>query len=900
MLLTLGTKIGAYEILAPLGAGGMGEVYRARDTRLDREVAIKVLPADFANNEDRLQRFEQEARATSALNHPNILTVYDFGSHEDSPYLVMELLEGEELRAQLNEGAIAPKTAIEYARQIADGLAAAHAKGIVHRDLKPENLFITKDGRVKILDFGLAKLRPQPTMNAGSEVQTQKKITDPGTVMGTVGYMSPEQVQGKDLDHRSDIFSFGLILFEMLRGERAFQRETMAETMTSILKEDPPELSEANAKISPQLERLVRRCLEKKPERRFQSASDLGFALESLMMPSDARLEKTMTLPVVTEQEHKVMWFRNARLAWLMTVLSLFGLFTILARQRWQSAPLNDLHMMKASILPPKDSSFDHVAVSPDGRWLAFTAATGGKVQLWLRALDSTEAKPLPGTEGARLPFWSPDSRFIGFVAWNKLKKIEISGETPVSLCDVGNSTGCTWGQNGVILFSTRGGSGISSVSADGGEVKSVIRPDARKQETDYHFPYFLPDGQHFLYFNSSVDPDIRGIYVASLDGTLQERLLGDSSNAAFAPSGRSSNGNLIFVREGILMAQSFDAAQRRLAGEPFTVADRIGEASVGTLGVTQWNFSVSDNCLLVFDAIPSRQSNKLVWVDRNGTRSILSDTLNQAFTPKLSPDDKRIALTVGGINTDVWLIDANGANAKRFTFESFVEQIPLWSPDGSRVIWSANPNGRFDLYQKSANGAGQAELLYQSKYFKFLSDWSRDRRFIFFREISPKTKFDIWYLDLSDGMNKPKPFPYLETPANEIGSVLSPNGRWLAYASDESGKFEIYVQTFPQLGGKQQISTAGGYAPRWGGDGKELFYHAPDGKLIAVPVLEGATLEKGAPASLFEFRTGGNVANTYYDVTRDGQRFLVSTIVESQVATPLTLVMNWAGSKKE
>src|SRR5574341_960621 len=452
MTISPGIRFGHYEILSPLGAGGMGEVYRARDTRLNREVAIKILPASFANDSDRLRRFEQEALATSALNHPNILTVHDIGSapaeNGRAPYIVAELLEGEELRAQLNDCPVAPRKAVEYAQQIAAGLAAAHAKGIVHRDLKPENLFVTTDGRVKILDFGLAKLRPQHTMNADSQAPTQRKVTDPGTVMGTVGYMSPEQVRGQEADHRSDIFSFGVILYEMLSGRRPFTGDSAIEVMNAILKEEPPELSETNAKISPALDKIVRRCLEKRPERRFQTVSDLGFALEALSTPSGTRLEAPSASPP--------RLFGQERLAWIVAALFLLvatgAIWAYFTRQ-----PAVDARVFKTSILPPEKSSFSHIAVSPDGNWLALTAATGSKVQLWVRALASSEAKPFEGAEGATYPFWSPDSRFIGFFADGKLKKVEVSGGLPATLCDVGIGTGGAWNREGVILFSALG-----------------------------------------------------------------------------------------------------------------------------------------------------------------------------------------------------------------------------------------------------------------------------------------------------------------------------------------------------------------------------------------------------------------------------------------------------------
>jgi eukaryotic-like serine/threonine-protein kinase len=615
MAIVTNALLGAYKILAPLGKGGMGEVYRAKDTRLNREVAVKVLPAEFAQDTNRLRRFEQEAKATSSLNHPNILTVFDFGTHEGNPYIVMELLEGEELRAQLNDGALPVRKAIDYAQQIAGGLAAAHEKGIVHRDLKPENLFVTKDGRVKILDFGLAKLRPSRNASIGSDVATAKQYTNPGTVMGTVAYMSPEQVQGKDLDHRSDIFSFGIVLHEMLSGRRPFGGDSAIEVMNAILKEAPPELTASNPRVPQGLERLVGRCLEKKPERRFHSAHDLGYALEALATPSGARLETPPALPTTNEPISKSHVPRREWLAWAVAAALLLALGLTWAYFTRQPAP--DAQMMKLSLLPPEKTSFDHVAVSPDGNWLAFTAATGSNVQLWVRALASAEAKLLEGTEGATFPFWSPDSRFIGFFASGKLKKVEVSGGLPTTLCDTGVATGGTWNREGVILFSFLGG-GISRVPATGGAPVNIRRADIKRRETDTHAQFFLPDGRHFLYVVASSDKEVQGVYVGSLNGGVQQRLLGDASNAIYAPSG-SGGGYLLFSREEALTAQAFDAEALRLGGEPFTVAGRVGIVQGGATSYRNPNVSASDNGLLVFDPLPERLRRQVRWVDRGG-----------------------------------------------------------------------------------------------------------------------------------------------------------------------------------------------------------------------------------------------------------------------------------------
>jgi eukaryotic-like serine/threonine-protein kinase len=899
MPIVAGARLEHYEIISLLGAGGMGEVWRARDPRLDRQVAIKFLRASLANSADGLPRFRQEALTTSALNHPNILTVYDIGSHEGAPFIVAELLEGKELRELMREGPIAPRKVVEYARQIADGLAAAHSKGVVHRDLKPENLFLTKEGRVKILDFGLAKLKPQEVGAANSQGPTQRKITEPGTVMGTVGYMSPEQVRGQEADNRSDIFSFGTILYEMLSGERAFNGVSAADVMSAILKEEPPELTAINSKVPAQLERVVSHCLEKRPDERFQSARDLAFALNSLSTTSGSQLDTEATSPELRANSGPARWFGRERLAWIgLSVLLLASLPIALAYLR-RSTPTN-AHMMNFSILPPEKTSFDDLAVSPDGRWLAFTATTGGRVQLWVRAFDVADARLLAGTDGASYPFWSPDSRFIAFFVPSKLKKIEVTGGLPATICDVGIPTGGAWSRDGVILFSALGGVGVLRVSSTGGEARTVIRLDFNPGEADPSFPCFLPDGRHFLYTKGSARKEIRGIYLASLDGQMNERLLADGSKSVYAASGGASNsagGHVLFGREGALMAQPFDAEQRRLTGEPFTIAEHVRTAlgNQPSATVVYPSFSVSDTGTMVYDPLPDRQRNQLVWVDRGGRRTGSLDGIDKARNPRLSPDDRRFAVARDGNNVDLWLSDVTGGNVTRFTFDPANDQYPVWSPDGSRIVWASSREGIYHLYQKAANLSGQDELLLKSDHYKFPTDWSRDGRFIIYRELDPKTKQDVWVLPLGPQTTALASFPFLRTEANEAAAVLSPDGNWIAYNSDESGKYEVYVQSFSGGGGKRQVSTGGGLGPRWRGDGKELFYHAADGRLMAVPVKIGAGFDAGTAAPLFEFRAGGNLITPYYDVTRDGQKFLLATIVESVSNAPLTVVVNWA-----
>jgi serine/threonine protein kinase len=893
MKLAMRTQIGPYEILSPLGAGGMGEVYRARDTRLEREVAIKVLPTDFAKDADRLRRFEQEARATSALNHPNILTVYDIGNYENAPFIVAELLEGEELREQLNEGALPVRTAIEYAQQIAGGLAAAHEKGITHRDLKPENLFVTKDGRIKILDFGLAKLKvAKVAFGAGSEIATQRALTDPGAIMGTVGYMSPEQVRGHDSDHRSDIFSFGAILYEMLSGRRAFQHETMAETMTAILKEEPDDFVGTNTRVHPALERIVQRCLEKKPERRFQSTSDLGFALEALSAPSSSSGNNlTSTANALIEGRAKPSAWRSR--IWMMAtfVVSLIALALGLA---YFNRPSSEARAARLSFTAPpnllfNDTQASQVVISPNGQKIAFTATLAdGKTQLWVRPLDSLDAQPLPGSDDAIEPFWSTDSRSIAFGSQGKLKRVDLSGGAAQILCDAARMTGGSWNSKGVIVFGSDFGSALFQVPATGGEPKPVTIRDTERGIPQHSNPVFLPDGKHFLFKIGENTTAPSGVWVGSLDSQEVKQVLPDNTNVAYALPGW-----LVFVRNQALVAQAFDAGSLELKGDAIPIAAKTATKE-GT-----YLFSVSDSGVLVWQEQWQRDY-QLVWFDREGKQTGAVGAqmkVTGGQEPNLSPDGKRLVTKREG---NIWVIDLAREIPVRLT--SVFAQVPIWSPDGSRVAYSTRLDvGGPGIVQKAASGVGEEEMLL--KGVNFANDWSPDGRFILFIRRGEKTRGDVWVLPLSGDRQE---YQLLNSAFDERNVQFSPNGRWLAYASDESGSYEIYVRSFTadgRVGGdKKRISSNGGMQPKWRGDGQELFYIADDGQMMSVAVKTGGPeFEDGTAKALFKTRMLARSRLFHeYDVTADGQRFLIGTLIGESKATPPTVILNWTADLKK
>ncbi|MBI4468216.1 MAG: serine/threonine-protein kinase [Acidobacteria bacterium] len=899
----IGQTIGPYKVVNCLGAGGMGEVYLAQDMRLDRKIALKLLPVHLTRDGDSMRRFVQEAKAASALSHPNVAHIYEIGEADGFSFIAMEYVEGQTLEARIRNGPLDCDEVVDIGIQVAKALQEAHSKGIIHRDIKPANIVITPKGLVKVLDFGLAKVTRNdgPLLDGDS---SRGRRTQPGVVMGTVGYMSPEQVRGQVADHRSDIFSFGVILYEMLSGHRPFKGESNVEVMNAILKEEPPAPQETNGAIPPALQRVIRHCLEKKPDARFQSMSDVAFDLEGLSMHRDSTWGAAV--PISGRA-----WSR-AGLVWIVVGGAVLAALTLGLRY-FQRAPA-EVHPVRAFILPPENSSFNFaganvgpLVVSPDGRLLAFVASTAeGKKLLWVRSLDSLSARTLAGTEDALYPFWSPDSRSLGFFADGKLKKIDAAGGPALALCDAPAGRGGTWNRDDVIVFApNKGNTPLHRVSASGGVAVAVTEFDEARGEKVQHWPFFLPDGQHFLYFGKPTGAsgsEDGGIYVASLQSKQGKLLIETRSNPAYA------EGYLLFLREGVLMAQRFDPERLEVAGDAFPIAEQIQYSQLLARGV----YSVSENGVLAYQAGDATRDSQLTWFDRLGKPlGVLGDPVPQG-RPHLSPNGKTAIVEVlerKTKNQDIWIYELARGLRTRFTFNPANEESAIWSADGSQIAFTSNRAGHNDLYRKASNGTGSEELLLESDIGKFPDSWSPDGRFLLYHVADDKTiSWDLWILPLSEeGESKiypsrrKEPYPFLQTEFRELHGQFSPDGRWIAYQSNESGTGEIYVASFPGAGNKRQISTSGGLFAKWRGDGKEIFYLSPDNHLMAVEV-SGAekTFKVGSARRLFELRWVEHGRGPVYDVTSDGQRFLVNTVVEQRAPSPITLVTNWTADLKK
>jgi serine/threonine protein kinase/Tol biopolymer transport system component len=897
MSLALGTTLGPYEIVSPLGAGGMGEVYKARDTRINRVVAIKILPAHLANRPDLRERFEREARTIGGLNHPYICVLYDVGVHDGAYFLVMEHVEGETLAQRLQKGPLPLDQVLRCAREIADALDKAHRQGAIHRDIKPGNIMLTRSG-TKLLDFGLAKLKEAGGQDAFfSQRRTESNVlTDQGTILGTLEYMAPEQVEGRidELDARTDIFAFGAVIYEMVTGRKAFEGKSQASLIAAILKEDPPSMSSIQPMAPASLDHVVRKCLAKDPERRWQTASDLRDELTWVAESGSL----AMVPPAATgHRAWRDPWRAIAAIA-ILAAAALAVPYLSFFR-----APSTDAQVIRFSIVPPGESTgmqqTSQVAVAPDGTRVAFVAREGSPSRslIWVRSLDSPAVRSLPGTDGAtgNTLFWSPDGRFIGFVAGGKLKTVPVAGGSVQTLVDA-FPRGGAWSRDGTILFTPDRVGGLARISSTGGTASPVTRPDPSGGVRLHRFPQFLPDGRHFLYFADADQPGARGVYVGSLDTKDTKHVLPTLWQAQYA-----APGFLLFMRDHTLLAQPFDAGRQELSGEPSVIADGI--ASTFTNGAA--SFSVSEGGVLAYasgGAPPSRLS----WFDRAGRDLGTIEAPSQSVGPELSPDDNRVAVEVGGGGNpnDIWLLDIARGIPYRLTSDPANERFPRWAPDGTRVLYQSDQiGGIYNLFQKPSSGAGSEEVVFQDAARKYPYDWSVDGKFLVYISFgsSAGATADIWVLPVTGTR---KPFPFLTTKFQETHARIAPDVRWVAYVSDESGMDEVYVSSFPAAGGKVRVSTRGGVQPRWRGDGKELFYLSSDRKLIAVPVKDGSVPDGGVATALFDvhFVPRGSRepwAFYQYDVTGDGQRFLINVPPE-RATIPITVVLNWtAGLKK-
>ncbi len=867
----------------------MGQVFRARDTKLDRDVAIKVLPEAFAHDADRLARFTREAKTLASLNHPNIAHIHGLEEGGGITALVMELVEGDDLSQRIARGAIPLDEALPIARQIAEALEAAHEQGIVHRDLKPANIKVKADGTVKVLDFGLAKaLDVNP---AGAKADQSPTITSPaqmtgvGVILGTAAYMAPEQARGTAVDKRADVWAFGVVLFEMLTARRLFAGATVSDTLAAVLKGEP-DWTALPAGTPPPIRRLLRRCLEKDRKRRLPDAADARLEIdEALTTPTAADGVSVSGAPATTASS-------RGRLPWMVATAVAAALIAAMATPTLRYLRQTPPPEMRLEITTPATDTPLQFALSPDGHSLVFVASGDGAPRLWLRPLDQTEARPLEGTEGATSPFWSPDSRSIGFSAASKLLRLDVAGGAPQVLATLtGTSYGGSWSADGTFLFPRQTTGPLWRVPAAGGEPVAMTRLDPPRQ-LGHRQPQFLPDGRLFLFYAQG-SSDAAGIYLGSLDGGVPTRLTAADSAGAFLPPDR-----VVFVRQGTLMARQLDLGSAALTGDPVTLADRVGVDASARGG-----FAVSGAGPVAYRA-GGGASRQLTWFDRTGKPvGVAGEPANTLQSPELSPDGRRVAMyrTVQG-NADIWLLDLVRGGMTRLTFDAATDINPVWSPDGMRIAFSSNRTGVFNLYVKPSNGSGVEEQLVDSPHIKQPQDWSADGRWLLYYEQSPTTGRDLWALDMSSPDHSSR--VVANTPSEEGQAAFSPDGRWVAYTTNESGRFEVVVQPFPDAGGKWQVSTTGGVAPRWRADGKELYFLAPNATLMAVPVTAaGASFTAGTPAALFPTRIveGGTAAinRPQYAVARDG-RFLINQPVGDATAAPITLILNWNPEAKQ
>jgi serine/threonine protein kinase len=881
MPLVPGTQLGPYEVIAPLGAGGMGEVYRAKDTRLDRTVAVKILPAQFTADPVSKQRFEREARTISSLNHPHICVLYDIGHQDGVDYLVMECLEGETLAKRLEKGALPAEQALRFGAQIAEALDRAHRSGVVHRDLKPGNIMLTASG-AKLLDFGLAKeLAPLGSLVTLSTLPSSP-VTQSGTIVGTFQYMSPEQIEGKQLDGRSDIFSLGSVLYEMLTGQRAFDGKTQLSVASAIIEREPEPLAKLRPLTPASLERVVQRCLAKDPEDRWQSGRDLASELKWISQSGS----QSSAPAVQTEPKSTGRWLKFLLRA-LCVALAAALLAVPIFWHGSQNAPQTSYYSAPFSF-PARD-----MAVSPNGHTVAVVGyRQTDKVNiLWLYEAGSRDVKTLPGTEGATFPFWSPDGNSLGFFADGKLKKMDIAGGPVQVIVDAPTGRGGTWNKDGVIVFTPSGAlvDGLYRVSSGGGPATRISVPEG--EENTHRWPMFLPDGKHFLYLAANVsgkeDPD--AIYVGALDSKEKKFITKSTANAAYA-----APGYLLFYREKTLVAQRFDADKLELRGDPVALMTDVAYSP----RIVRASYAATDGRMLVAQSGNGISLSRLEWYDRKGNELGTVGMPAVYSNISLSPNNKFVAVDKtdqGNENSDVWTLETQHEGLKRLTFDPAIDASAVWSPDGTRVLFGSSRSHRFGLYIKNADGTEDDKLLSLDPGHtadEYPSDWSPDGKSILYDRDT-----QLWVATLPDLETR----PFVKIPAIVRNAKFSPNGKWVAYTSNESGKWEIYVTSFPDARGKWQVSSAGGTQPRWRRDGQELFYLAPDGKLMAVPT--GVNFDPGTPVALFQANPRELVATSErfsYDVSQDGQRFLINTQVKNSDTQPMSVILHWDAALKK
>jgi eukaryotic-like serine/threonine-protein kinase len=877
----IGTTIGSYEIRTALGAGGMGEVYRARDSKLGRDVALKILPPAFASDPDRVARFRREAQLLASLNHANIAAIHGLEELGGVPVLVLELVEGPTLADRLVDGPIPVDEACTIARQIAEALEAAHEHGIIHRDLKPANVKLRPDGAVKVLDFGLAKALDDgavskeqgPAYVTASPTITSPAMTRTGVIMGTASYMSPEQARGRVVDRSADIWAWGCVLFEMLSGRRGFDGSDTTEVIAAVVRAEP-DWSRLPHETPADVRRLLRRCLEKDPRRRLADIRDARFTLEDLSKEPDAR----PITPVHTSRERS-LWAA----ALLLCIAGIAALI-------WRGAAPAVPREMRVDVTTAPTPDLVSFALSPDGDKLAYVASFDGRPVLWLRSLSTGQSSPLAGTDGASFPFWAPDSRSIGFFTNDRLYRIGVDGGSLRELASAPVGTGGTWNREGMILFTPVPDAPILQISEAGGASRPI--PGAVENRTGGNrFPQFLPDGRRYLYFMA--EASFRGVYVGSLDGPERRRLFdADAAAILMLPS------SILFLRAGTLYAQRFDPSALTLDGEAVPVARGVIADSTGAMAA-----SASPGGAIAFRTGSANRQRRLAWFDRAGTpigEAFPPDSDNP-INPAISPDGSQATLsrTVGGV-VDVWLQDLMRMGARtKITSSPTPDISPVWSPDGRRVAYGKIGKTGFGIWVSLARGGAEEEI-FDGPNQEIPVDWSRDDRFILFRSQTQEASIDLWALPLTDTRT---PFPIGQSSDDERSAKLSPDGRWVAIESNESGAFEIYVQSFPKSGGKAIVSTGGGRQPRWGADSRELFYVAPDGRLMSVSLTtraDGQGLQPNTPVALFAARimgvpNGGSFVE--YDVSRDGKRFLMNTLVEH--TSPIILILNASAAQQ-